>query len=188
MRLFRASIWCSSEGGGTREAGRTVAGSLVRRSSTCNRTAARFIGRVSTRFGEGGGELDRRRARGVLNPCARESKERTGRLLREKLISDQGQFFSYEDQQRAANRKYSWGFFQACTGLGAAGCRLARRLYELKASTAIFFFPISLIADGPQRCHPACGHNGSSHLSPVHALRFFIVMQVQHSYNSSTNG
>ena len=26
------------------------------------------------------------------------------------------------------------------------------------------------------------------HLSPVHALRFFIAMQVQHSYNSSTNG
>ena len=26
------------------------------------------------------------------------------------------------------------------------------------------------------------------HLSPVHALRIFIAMQVQHSYNSSTNG
>ena len=29
---------------------------------------------VSTRFGEGGGQLDRRRARGGLNPCARESQ------------------------------------------------------------------------------------------------------------------
>ena len=51
----------------------------------------------------------------------------------------------------------------------------------------IFFF-ISLIADGPHHYHPACGHKGSSHLSPVHALQFFIAMQVQHSYNSSTNG
>ena len=41
-----------------------------------------------------------------------------------------------------------------------------------------------------QRCHPACGHEGSSHLSPVLALRFLIamMMQGQHSYNSSTNG
>ena len=56
--------------------------------------------------------------------------------------------------------------------------------------TCLFFFLslISLIADGPHHYHPACGHKGSSHLSPVHALRFFIAMQVQHSYNSSTNG
>ena len=47
---------------------------------------------------------------------------------------------------------------------------------------------ISLIADGPHHYHPACGHKGSSHLSPVHALHFFFPMQVQHSYNSSTNG
>ena len=39
-----------------------------------------------------------------------------------------------------------------------------------------FFFLfsfISLIADGPHHYHPACGHKGSSHLSPVHALQFF---------------
>ena len=48
---------------------------------------------------------------------------------------------------------------------------------------------ISLIADGPHHYHhPACGHKGSSHLSPVHALQFFIAMQVQHSYNSSASG
>ena len=47
---------------------------------------------------------------------------------------------------------------------------------------------ISLIADEPRCYHPACGHKGSSHLSPVHALQFFIAMQVQHSYSSSTNG
>ena len=54
-----------------------------------------------------------------------------------------------------------------------------------------FFFSsffISLIADGPHHYHPACGHQRSSHLSPVYALQFFIAMQVQHSYNSSTNG
>ena len=44
------------------------------------------------RFGEVGGQLNRRRARGVLNPCARESKARTGRFLREKLMSDHGLF------------------------------------------------------------------------------------------------
>ena len=35
-----------------------------------------------------------------------------------------------------------------------------------------FFSLISLIADGPHHYHPACGHKGSSHLSPVHALRY----------------
>ena len=38
--------------------------------------------------------------------------------------------------------------------------------------TFFFFFFISLIADGPHHYHPACGHEGSSHLSPVHALQF----------------
>ena len=37
----------------------------------------------------------------------------------------------------------------------------------------LFFSFISLIADGPHHYHPACGHKGSSHLSPVHALHFF---------------
>ena len=37
-----------------------------------------------------------------------------------------------------------------------------------------FFSFISFIADGPHHYHPACGHKGSSHLSPVHALQFFL--------------
>ena len=37
----------------------------------------------------------------------------------------------------------------------------------------LLFYFISLIADGPHHYHPACGHKGSSHLSPVHALQFF---------------
>ena len=36
------------------------------------------------------------------------------------------------------------------------------------------FSSISLIADGPHHYHPVCGHKGSSHLSPVHALQFFL--------------
>ena len=44
----------------------------------------------------GNGRWAGRRGVGVLNPCARESKVRTGRFLREKLISDHGLFSSYE--------------------------------------------------------------------------------------------
>ena len=51
---------------------------------------------VRTRFGEGGGQLDRRRARGALNPCAREPKAWNGRFLREKVMSDHGPQPSYE--------------------------------------------------------------------------------------------
>ena len=36
----------------------------------------------------------------------------------------------------------------------------------------LFSFTL-LVADGPHHYHPACGHKGSSHLSPVHALHFF---------------
>ena len=59
---------------------------------------------------------------------------------------------------------------------------------DLCAEIIIIIIIISLRADGPHHYHPACGHKGSSHLSPGHALQFFIAMQVQHSYNSSTNG
>ena len=52
----------------------------------------------------------------------------------------------------------------------------------------IYMFFMSLLADGPQHYHPACGHEGSSHLSPVRALRIFIAMQVRHSAYSSSNG
>ena len=43
----------------------------------------------------------------------------------------------------------------------------------LSFTSFIFFSFISLKADGPHHYHPACGHKGSSHLSPVHALQFF---------------
>ena len=54
---------------------------------------------------------------------------------------------------------------------------LGRRSSVSRANSSGFFFFffsfISLIADGPHHYHPACGHKGSSHLSPVHALQFF---------------
>ena len=49
--------------------------------------------------------------------------------------------------------------------------------YQRRDACRAFFFVlfsfISLIADGPHHYHPACGHKGSSHLSPVYALQCF---------------
>ena len=53
-----------------------------------------------------------------------------------------------------------------------------RRCCTLSGCTKVhahYFFSyyfFSLIADGPRHYRPACGHEGSSHLSPVHALQF----------------
>ena len=136
VRLFRAPISCPSTGGGTRQAGGTVAESLVGHSTTRKRSVAPSIGRGSI-FGQGGGQLDPRRARCVLDPCARASKARTRKFLREKLISNHGLFSSHEGQQGAANGQDSWVVFQGSKGLWTAECWLARRLYQLKASTAM---------------------------------------------------
>ena len=125
-RLLRALIWCPSRGVAVRE----------RQGALSRRAWWRSNGWVRTRFGEGGGQLDRRRARGVLNPCARESKPRTGRFLREKLMSDDGLFSSYEGHKERPTGKIR-GFFQGCTGLWTAGCWLTRRLHQLKASTTM---------------------------------------------------
>ena len=54
----------------------------------------------------------------MLNPCARESNARTGRFLREKLISDHDLFSSYEGQQGGSNGQDSWGFFRDTEGFG----------------------------------------------------------------------
>ena len=53
----------------------------------------------------------------MLGPCARESKARTGRFLREKLISDHGLISSYEGQQGAANGQ-DGAFFGDAQGFG----------------------------------------------------------------------
>ena len=107
-RLFRAPIWCPSGGVAERE----------RQGALSRRAWQRSIGWIRARFGEGGGQLDRRRARGVLNPCARESKARTGRFLREKLMSDYGHFSYYEGQQGATIGQDSWCFFRDAQGFG----------------------------------------------------------------------
>ena len=46
--------------------------------------------------------------------------------------------------------------------------RIRERWVRFFTSLFFSFFPlVSLIADGPHHYHPACGHKGSSHLSPV---------------------
>ena len=47
---------------------------------------------------------------GGLNLCARESKARTGRLLRGKLMSDNGHFPSYEGHERRRTGKIRGAF------------------------------------------------------------------------------
>ena len=53
----------------------------------------------------------------MLNPCARKSKARTGRFLREKRISDHGLSFlsAREDKEQRTGKVR--GAFQGCKGL-----------------------------------------------------------------------
>ena len=63
-----------------------------------------------------------------MNPCARKSKARTGRILRVKLISDHGLFSSYEGQQGATNGQDSWvlsGMHRALDGWMLARTRVS---------------------------------------------------------------
>ena len=94
------------EGGGTREVGSTVAESLVTfyRVGTHQIRRRRRAARSST---------SQARAE---NPRARESKARTGRFLREKLISDHGIFLPTR-ATRSGERARSVGLFQECTGV-----------------------------------------------------------------------
>ena len=100
------------------------------------RCPTRLVPTLHLLFGEGGGQLDRRQVRGGLNSCARESKVRTGRFLREKLMSDHGHFSSYEGHKERRTGKIR-GVFRGCTGFWTAGCWLARRFHQLKASTTM---------------------------------------------------
>ena len=101
------------KGGGTREAGSTVAESLV------------VLCQVGTH------QIRRRRraarsltSQGRANPCARESKARTGRFLREKLISDHVIFLPTRATWSGERARFV-GLFQGCTGL-CDGWMLAR--------------------------------------------------------------
>ena len=51
-------------------------------------------------------------------------------------MSDHGIFSSYEGA-RSGERARFVGIFKGCTGLWTAGCWLARRLHQLKASTTM---------------------------------------------------
>ena len=64
-----------------------------------------------TRFGKGGGQIDRRRARGVLDLCSQESKARTRRFLWEKSdCCPRPVFFLRGPTRRAVNGQDSWDF------------------------------------------------------------------------------
>ena len=112
--------------------------SLVKRHSTRKRVAARTVGQIRNIFSEGEGQLERRRAKGVLNNCAREPKARTRRFLSGKLISDHGLLFLPTRRPTKSGEcgQESWGIFQECPWLWTTGCGLARRLHQLKVTTA----------------------------------------------------
>ena len=135
--LFRAPIWCPSGSGATRETGSTVVDERM----------VALYGVITHQFSEGGRQLDRRRGTGVLNSCARESKARTGRFLREKWTPDQGFFSSYKDQQEVANGQDSWGFSRNVHGFGRlnAGSRAGFTSSRLPPSwTSVFQFSLFL--------------------------------------------
>ena len=70
-----------------------------------------------------------------MGPCARESKEQTGRFLREKLTSVCFLPTTRADKERRTGKIR--GAFQGCTGLWTAVCWLALRFHQLKASTTM---------------------------------------------------
>ena len=107
-RLFRAPIWCSLGGVVARE----------RQGALSRRAWWHSIGWVRTRFVEGGGQLDCRRARRVLNPYARELKARAGRFLREKLISDHVFFLPTRVYKKRRMGKIRGAFFRDAQGFG----------------------------------------------------------------------
>ena len=72
-----------------------------------------------------------------MNPCARESKARTRRFLREKLMSDHGLFSSYEGHKERRTGKICGASSRMRTGLWTPGCWLVRGIYQLKVSTTM---------------------------------------------------
>ena len=132
-RLFRAPIWCTLGGGGTREAGSTVTESLI---------ALYRVGTHQIR------QLDRRRAREVLNLCGRESKGANREVSEAKADLWPRSVFILRGPARSGERLRFVGIFEGCTKLWTAGCWLARQLHQLKASTtmdldiSIFLFSV----------------------------------------------
>ena len=129
-RLFRAR---TLGGGGTREAGNTVAESVVAlyRVGTHQIWLRRRAARSSTR--RGSVETLCARIKGI----SREASEGKADL------SPRSVFF-LRGPTRSGERARFVGLFQGCTGLWTAGCWLARWLHQLKAS-ATMDFGISII-------------------------------------------
>ena len=107
VRLSRAPIRCPSGGGGTRETGGTMTGSLVRRRGTRERTVVRSIGWARTSFNEDGRKLDRRWARGLT--LVRENQGANWGFSEGKAYLYHGLFFFYESQQEASIEQDSTG-------------------------------------------------------------------------------
>ena len=91
----------------------------------------------STRFGEGGGQLDRGRARGVLNPCARELNAPTGEFLRVKLISDHVCFLPTRANKEWRTGKIREAFFKDARVFGRLDVDSRAGFYQLKGSTTM---------------------------------------------------
>ena len=100
-RFLRAPIWCPSGGDGTREAGGTVAESLV---------ALYRVGTHQIRRDWRAARLST--SHGSAEPLCAGIKGANREVSEGKLKSDHGLFSSYEGQQRAANRQNSGGGFQ----------------------------------------------------------------------------
>ena len=106
VRLFRAPTRCPSGSGGTREAGGTIAESLVALYWVDTHQIWRGWRAARSSTSQGSAE----------SLCAR-IKGANGKVSEGKAISDHGLFSSYEGKQGAANGQDSWGVFQGCTGL-----------------------------------------------------------------------
>ena len=124
------------EGGGTREAGSTVAESLV----VLYRVGTHQIRRMrrAARSSTSQGRAEHLCAR--ITGLNREVSERKSSCLTTVI-------FLPTRATRSGERARFVGLFKGCTGLWTAGCSLARRLHQLKASTidlGISIFPISV--------------------------------------------
>ena len=85
--------------------------------------------------------------RGVLNPCARESKAQTGRFLREKLISDHGLFSSTRANKERRTGKIRRAFFRDLQGFGrlnAGSCAVFTSSRPPPPWTSVFQFSLFL--------------------------------------------
>ena len=100
VRLFRAPIWWPS--GGWRHA--------RGREHCCGEPGGSLSGGYAPDSAKAEGSAIVDEPGGGLNPCARESKARTGRFLREKLISDHGHFSSYEGHMERRTGKIRGAF------------------------------------------------------------------------------